>query len=372
MPMKKRIIVIVLTSVMTVMLCTAAAASQMKAAIMFEGNTLDTSALIDGEAVCLPVRDICQLLGYTVLWSDINGARKVTVEKGPDTVVFDLTRQMVTENGHSFSAGTHFGSGIRLISNRTYIDSGLFATVFPVNADYNTWEVLVTLERRAESSVTVSAEVLSSETEYLTATIQYPKLDGLADTTVQSAVNNMLEQAGRDALAAGQQNASDMAASIRDGYTGAVGKCETVFDYMVTYNQNNILSVVMSEYQYAGGAHGGTVQRAYTVDLAKGKVLAFSDLMRQRADYAPYINHAIRREIDRRVETGDLYEFEFAPFSDIGEAPEYYLSYDAVVFYFQEYAYFPYAAGIQEFTVAFDELDGMFAEPYAFLANKGN
>ena len=35
--------------------------------------------------------------------------------------------------------------------------------------------------------------------------------------------------------------------------------------------------------------------------------------------------------------------------SDIGDSPDFYLTSEAIVFYFQEYEYFPYAAGIQEF-----------------------
>jgi inhibitor of cysteine peptidase len=274
------------------------------------------------------------------------------------------------DNGHQFSALTRFGDGIRLVSSRTYIDSGLISMVFPVTADYNAQGGQVTLERIAENDITVKTETLSSETAYLTASVQFPQLVGLADETAENDFNAILKQSAEDALAAGKKNASDMAASIRDGYTGAVGKCETAYDFTVTYNQNGLFSVVLMDYQYAGGAHGTTVQSAYTFDLKPGDVLALEDLMDGTANYAARINETIRQEIDRRVEARELSEFDFSPFSDIGEEPEFYLSNNAVVFYFQEYEYFPYAAGIQEFAVPYYELFDMFASPYSFLGGE--
>jgi inhibitor of cysteine peptidase len=113
-----------------------------------------------------------------------------------------------------------------------------------------------------------------------------------------------------------------MAEDIRDGYTGAVGYCQTNFDYIVTYNQNGLLSFVLSDYQYSGGAHGSTVQTACTFDLATGRTLKLSDILDGKPGSTAFIDSAVRREIDRRVAVGALYEFDFAPFKTIGSDPE--------------------------------------------------
>ena len=365
--MMKRVIALFQAAVMIVFLASAVSAYGVNASINLDGITLDTAALVDGENVSLPVRDVCCALGYDVKWSDANGVRKITVTSGKDTIEFDLTHQRVTDNGHQFSAVTNTGSGILLISGCTYIHSGLFSTVFPVRANYDAQSGVVTLEYRTENDIGIVTEKLSAQTQYLTAEIQYPQLAGMADESAQTAVNRALKKSAQAALTTGQKNASDMGASIRDGYTGAVGKCETVFDYTVTYNQNGLVSVVMMEYQYAGGAHGSTVQIANTYELDTGDALTLLDMMDGTSDYKACINTSIRQEIDRRVEIGDLYEFEFDPFADIGEDPGYYLSDSAVVIFFQEYEYFPYTAGIQEFAVPYYYLKGMFAAPYSFF-----
>ncbi len=366
--MKKRIIAIILMVALAVMLHNTTAASFVKATIILDGNTLGTYALIDGQTVILPVRDICQALGYEVRWTEKNGVRKITATKNSETVIFDLTHQTVTYNGHLLSAGTHNGSGIRLISSQTYIDSGLFSTIFSVAADYSEENNQVTLIKRVENNLNVKTEKLTSETEYLTAALQYPQLEGLADEAVQTDVNTVFRQLAETAMATGKKNATEMASYIRDGYTGAVGKCETVFDYLVTYNQDGLISIVFIDYQYCGGAHGATTQTAYTIDLTTGLVLSLADVLNNKTDYVPYINASIRHEIDRRVATEQLYEFEFDPFVGISSTTGYYLSNDAVVVYFQEYEHFPYACGIQEFAVSFDELSGMFATRFAFLS----
>ena len=364
--MKKNIIAVIV-AVLLIMLPITVSAYDDQAVILLDGSDLDTYALIDDTNVFLPVRDVCQALGYEVVWTDVNGVRKITVSNGDDTVELDLTHQLVTDNGHQFSAVTNTGSGILLVSSRTYIDSGLFSTVFPADTDYNTYSGRVMLERRNDNNITIVTEKLSSVTGYLKAALQYPQLEGLSDTAAQDAVNKVLKQVAQNALETGQKNASAMGSSIRDGYTGAVGKCETVFDYMVTYNQNDLFSVVMMEYQYVGGAHGSTFQNAYTFELATGAVLPFSVLMDDSVNYSACINAYIRGEIDRRVENGDLYEFEYSPFADIGIEPGFYLADNALVIFFQEYEYFPYTAGIQEFAVPYYNLNGMFSVPYSFL-----
>ncbi|XOQ43831.1 MAG: hypothetical protein ACFWTN_05165 [Clostridium sp.] len=72
-------------------------------------------------------------------------------------------------------------------------------------------------------------------------------------------------------------------------------------------------------------------------------------------------------EIDNRVEKGILYEFEDHPFKTLGEHPNFYLSNDGIVFYFQQYEYFPYVAGIQEFPISYDSISDLLNPSYSYL-----
>lgn len=365
--MKKRLLTALLSILTVLVLCSRVSAAGMSAVVSLDGQILEATAQVDGQVVYLPVRSICQALGYDVVWSDKGGVKSVVISKDDDIIVLDLTNQKITDNGHQLGAGVYSGKGIAIITSRTYIDSGILSSVFAVDSFYDTGSNQLTLMRRCENNITVTTEKLSSDNNHLKATIQYPQLSGLMDIEAQQNINDILKQSAQNALSQGEENADDMAWAIRDGYTGAVGMCEAFFDYMVTYNQNGVFSVVLTNYQYAGGAHGSTVQRSYTFDLATGKALRMTDLMDSGSAYIKFINEAIRKEIDRRVAAGNLSEFDFNKFKDIGTTPDYYLSNSAVVFYFQEYEYFPYAAGIQEFDVKYSDLGSMIGKVFQFL-----
>ena len=315
-----------------------------------------------------PSAPVCEALDYSVTWTNDGGVVTVFAVREGDRVSVDVTHQIVTQNGHRFDASVLSGGGVRLLSGRAYLDSGLFSSIFPVAALYDTKTARIALSRRYENDMVIVNETISSQQEYLSATVQYPRLTGMTDTEVQAAVNDVLKQKAQKALDTGARNADDMAQAIRDGYTGAVGRCETFFDYAVTYNQSGLLSVIMSDYQYSGGAHGSTVQTAFTFDLATGRLLKLGDLLDDKSNYTAVVNKAIRAEINSRVAADILTEFDFSPFKDIGEDPEFYLSTVGIVFYFQEYAYFPYSAGIQEFVVMYRELEPMLDIAYRFLA----
>jgi inhibitor of cysteine peptidase len=367
--MKKKIITALLLASLTVFTGAITLAADRETPADLDGKALSATALIDGTSVWLPVRAVCEALGYSVSWANDGGVVAISAVRDGDRVSIDVTHQTVTQNGHFLNAAVLSGGGVRLLSGRTYMDSGLFSSIFPVGASYDSKTARLTLTSRSKNNMTVVNETVASQTEYLNSMVQYPRLTGLVSAEVQTVVNDTLQKRAEEALDKGSNNAADMAQAIRDGYTGAVGRCETYFDYILTYNQNGLLSVVLSEYQYAGGAHGSTVQTAYTFDLSTGKTLKLGDLMAEKSGYAAVISSAIRKEIDTRVTAGILSEFDFSPFKDIGADPEFYLSGGGLVFYFQQYAYFPYAAGIQEFLIRYQELAPMMNDTYRFLAD---
>ncbi len=356
-------------SVMSIVLLSASSAAVNNVGVTLDGSILDAAAQVNGQSVFLPVRAICEALGYGVTWLDTGSVKTVSISKDGDTVILGLTNQEVTDNGHQYAAVDFSGAGLKIISNRTYMASNLFCSIFPLSSSYDTENNLVTLQTRYENMMTVTTEKFTSDKDHFKATIQYPQISGLADDNAEKDINALMKQSAQNALYEGLKNADDMTRAIKEGYTRAVGMCETYFDYKITYNQNGLFSVVLMDYQYAGGAHGGTTQSTYTFDLATGKVLQLSDLMDSTGDFTEFIDASIRKEIDRRKAAGELSEFDFRMFKSIGVNPEYYLSNDGVVIYFQEYSYFPYAAGIQSFSLTFSDLGALCNKEFKFLCS---
>ena len=341
-------------------------AGNANASILLDGSRLNAQAVLQSQQILLPVRAIAEAMGYQVTWAVKDGISTAELQKGDDRVTLDLTNGIIQDNGHHYYAITNLGSGIQVLENRTYMDSGLFVALLGLKSQYDAAAVQVALRRVTENSITITTEQLTSQQGCLKTTIQYPQVMGLANSEAQDTVNALMKKAALDAQSEGQENAKELEQWIKDENPGFTAQCETYFDYAIPYNQNGLLSIILTDYQYAGGAHGSTIQSSYTFDLSTGKMLSLSDLMERGSGYSTYLNSAVRQEIDKRVTSGDLVEFD-QKFSDLGTDPAYYLSNDGIVFYFQQYEYFPYAAGIQEFTIPYSNLKDMLKQVYSFL-----
>ena len=132
----------------------------------------------------------------------------------------------------------------------------------------------------------------------------------------------------------GKENADEMAA----GHPGRLYGCRRLsarhyFDYIVSYNQNGLLSVVLSDYQYAGGAHGSTVQTGVHLRPGDRQGRSSSAIFWtvKSGHHRVYRRRPSGRRSTGRVAIGALYEFDFAPFKTIGPEPEFYLSNRGVV-----------------------------------------
>ncbi len=341
--------------------------SGTQAAINLDGTKIDMGAYIQDSTVYLPVRAVCQALGYTVQWSQENNEKVVTTIKGDRSVAIYLDNQTIINNGHTcYMMGTYAGKGCIMHQKNTYLASEVFWENFGVDVQFDDNSKTVTISRLNENEISITTMKLNSEDENLKETIQYPQIDGLDDIEVQSSINCILSHAATNAVEEGLQNAYEII-KAKQQYPDYTAKCETYFDYRITYNQNRLLSVVLYDYQYAGGAHGGTVQTSYTFDLTTGNVLKISDLMKSDSSYVSYMNSTIRTEIDKRVASGEVSQFEDNKFKTIEDNPDYYLANGAVVIYFQQYQYFPYAAGIQEFSIKFSGFENMLNNKYRFL-----
>jgi inhibitor of cysteine peptidase len=212
--------------------------------------------------------------------------------------------------------------------------------------------------------VAIETEKYEYASDYIDVKLEVPKLSGLHDSAVQDRINAVFDEilsAAKESVKPAEEESKAIAAEY-----GETLPYMTQISYGVPYNKDGILSIVISDYRYLGGAHGGDFWSPYTFDLKTGKQLSLDNLMAEDSGYRELINSSIRKEIDRRAEANEL--MENAEFEDIGDDPAYYLTSNAVVFYFQQYEYFPYAAGIQEFQITYADLKDMLKEDYASLA----
>lgn len=118
--------------------------------------------------------------------------------------------------------------------------------------------------------------------------------------------------------------------------------------FHVPYNANNLLSLNVMNYYYAGGAHGLSNLISYNYDIKTGKELTLQDFFVQGYDYKNFINTKIKKYIASDKNT---YFSGGTDFKGIDDKQEFYVSEQGITVYFQAYEIAPYAAGIRYFLI---------------------
>jgi hypothetical protein len=150
---------------------------------------------------------------------------------------------------------------------------------------------------------------------------------------------------------------------------------------------NQVLSFILNNYTFMGGAHGGGSYTGVNFDVATGKQITLDDLgdaesIRQTSKQ--YILDTIANSSEEA--RGNLYTDDIIDYKEVieelfsnGNQPDYYLDTVGITFVFQQYDIAPYAAGMISVTVPYSQYEGIndryipLADAnYAFqLANAG-
>ena len=127
---------------------------------------------------------------------------------------------------------------------------------------------------------------------------------------------------------------------------------EVYINNEVTYHRNNIISIVMTKYEFTGGAHGMTYLETYNYNLLNGNKLTLKDMFKIGLDYKKIVNNFILQEINNEPE---FYFKGDEGFKGISENQTFYIDNDGIVIYFGLYEIAPYYLGIPKFKLKFDE-----------------
>ena len=328
--------------------------------ISIGGQAADIGAIERGGTLFLPLRSVCETLGYSVEWS--GESRSVTVKNHDKTVLFEPKADLVTDAGHSYYvnegyiADAYIGGGCMLVNSRIYVASDIMDSCFGIKETYNQEENTLILSIETQRNPAAENRRIIAEDDKLLTNIQYPYFS-LAEKTAADKINEVVIADVKAARQEAQDNLQEY------GSYQSPNKCETYFNYKITCQKGDILSLVLFDYQYYGGAHGITRQISHTFDIKTGREYDLADLMEGGSGYEGYINDFIRQDI---VKEG-LEDAQLVKFESIADDQNYYLSNKGLVIYFQQYEYFPYAAGIPEYNLPYDGLERYFNPEFEFL-----
>lgn len=130
---------------------------------------------------------------------------------------------------------------------------------------------------------------------------------------------------------------------------------EAYVSYLITYNENCVVSLYFDQYEYAGGAHGLTVRYSDTWDLKKSRRIELADLFPKKSNYRDIIIQSIYAQIEKAIAEGNGMYFEnYKELVNENYKPNnFYLTEEGVAIYFQQYDIAPYAAGMPTFIIPY-------------------
>lgn len=195
-------------------------------------------------------------------------------------------------------------------------------------------------------------------TDIMRYTIKYPKF--ISDT-YQTLLNKLNSLYRTKAVMYERSNVMNLyqMAMVEYEYSVAnqfpIRQFEAFVDYVVTYNQNCMISLYFDQYEYAGGAHGLTVRYADTWSLTKSRRMELGDFFIHRSNYKEYIIQTINQQIKEEKEKKDAMYFDDYEklVRENFKANNFYLSKEGLVIFFQQYDIAPYAAGLPTFVIPY-------------------
>jgi Deacetylase PdaC/Copper amine oxidase N-terminal domain/Protein of unknown function (DUF3298) len=340
---KLKSITVISTLAMTLSLSSAVlAADNQVQGIVIDGHKVEDTTQMQNNTLLLPLRSIGEAGGYSIGWSAPD--QKITLTKaGKNSVTISLSNQTFAINDHE----SFLQDDVEMINGTTYITPDFVREIMGYRVTQDGKSNVVELTSIQENPITIKNVKEKSQTDHLDLNIQYPQIEGLTNTKVQEHINKVFEKYSATAKSQALTNEK----SFTDNKETKQLQTQTIVDYEIKYNQNNVLSVVFSHYEYTGGAHGQTVQSSYNFDLSTGHEYKLKDLYAEGKDYLTVITQSIKKQMDEQKQTESL----LTPFEAIEADQAFYITdTNELKIYFQQYEYFPYSMGMPEYTISFD------------------
>jgi hypothetical protein len=169
--------------------------------------------------------------------------------------------------------------------------------------------------------------------------VSYPRIEGLKDSQIETKINEEIE-------------------NIFTQYRKEL-KEEDALSVEVDYSidlRNNLLTVVMTGYDYSFGAtHGMPLMEYNYININTGEFYQLKDLFKEDSDYTSKINELINIEINKRIEEDEDSFFSDA-FTGIKEEHNFILLEDSIIIYFYPYDIAPYGEGFPEFAIQLGDI----------------
>lgn len=321
--------------------------NQSGVALKMNGTLAQQSGLAGEGKVWVPVTFMRDSLGMPLSYNQQENS--YTIGSG-----VTRTKLMVSEYGVSISVNNYYLGEYegKIVNNRLYVPFDLLRDYLGYKGDWGSSPKSLNVMIKNQNPITVTTATYKKDYKDAPIKLDYPQISGLADSVAQRTINETLKETVLKYAAEAEKEISNRSKDDRPyEYEGG---------YVVTYNQDGVLSLVTSQYGYTGGAHGMTYRNAFTFSLKDGKRLLLGDLFGANANYKQELNAKLSKQL--KANGGYL-----GGFTGLTTDKDFYLKDGKFTVFFQLYEYTAYAAGFPEFTFTFKELLPGGSSPFAGL-----
>lgn len=342
-------------------------------------------AFVEDAAVYVPLRALTEMMGYNV--SYVTETKTAVFANSDTNIAFTLNAAAAgveAVSGNIAVNGADFGEAeARLINGNLlvplsfvtdYINrAALFVPEYQTrNGDTSAIGVMKIFSAysvKSNSGLLIhsltynySGRLPDNEHE-VTSRYTVPQLAGFGDKTFETSLNKTFS----DMFYATEQNVlntykeiSETIAAGGEGYSSAEDMA-----YAFQYGNNGVLSVLLNEYAYSGGAHGSDLLYAYVIDQAASERLNLEDIFKPGVNFREIL--AAEMNKIRAAGSADWETVNEITAADLDsyDGHNFYFSEGDLVIYYDPYAVAPYARGRVEFKIPTETLAAHLLEKYA-------
>ena len=285
---------------------------------------------------------------------------KTELKQGQIGKVTILTNvNAVKQTGNTIVQGKRLKKGeeFRVYSYRVFGDSGYYGLgggLFVKKSDQVKYET--------PSKVKLQALGVKVSDQTYAPYIKYPKIEGLISGDAERKINNTIlnhikgsyqnaVELENDEISHRQEFYNENGYHVPSSYDYAYSY-EYDVSYEVKYNKNNVLSILIYDYMYMGGAHGSATVASYNFDMITGNQISLSSVAKNSSAYTKMERYARVDLLNQNAKMGmvfieDLHEL------NIDNSRPFYFYDNGIVVKFYEYEVAAYAAGMPEVKIPY-------------------
>lgn len=314
--------------------------------VMFD----DQPPVIVDNRTFVPLRKIFEELGASVDW--ISSSNTVYASKRFSYLTLTVGEEMYIVNGEEKKLDAPaFSLNDRVLIPARAVSEALGAEVKWIKEENSVHITLLDGEYNIKDCYMNGSETADDGTVVMTYRVAYPEIQ--SNDSVCMAFNEFIKG---DAEETSLKTVAECLPSAKETYSASLLNSTEFIPYMyernfdITYNADNILSVVCSDCNFSGGFHPSYNMNSMTYNLETGRIVEISEVL---CENEINIRERVYRLFENKiVNNPELYYSDSLDcLNDALYELKWYLSDDGVHFYLNPYEIAPYSAGVVDVVI---------------------